>query len=324
MTPAQQPPRIAHLLEEQRRTKSPTAIALRHKRRGLWHALTWQELAAEVAGAGQTWQDAGLQPGDPVVVLGGDGVRTLLTLLALDQAGARVTLLDPADDDVRQRLRAARARFAFVAGDDALGILDDTGPTTLERIVREDPRSAAHPRGRASDPGALDDNAVMLLLDGLATPAGGLVLERWLTDGFTLAIGESSDGGRASDTAHAELGEVTPSLLFASSAFYERLWARTSARLGAPTGLRQRLLAAARTPGIVAVLARLLVVRPLASRLGLDRVSRAFVIGGPLPPAASAFFALLGLPLASASLRAAVSSASSVELFATSARQGVG
>jgi len=258
--------------------------------------------------------------------------RAVWGLLAARAAGATPLLvpLGAQPEDLATLLATVDARAAFVSDEEQLDLLDEA--LTLARrtttIVYDEPRGIAgrqDPRLAALDgllagparparesglweaarwsEGAWEIAAVtpvgegpdasdeVVLAEPLAEPASlSVVLEPWLRARSTLCLAENPD------SADADLAEVAPRRLAGSSAFFTGLWQRALARAGSPGGWRRRLIdAALRARGPGRVLARALVLRPLARVLGLARVRSALAVGEPLPAGARSFFAALGI-----------------------------
>lgn len=106
----------------QRARQSPNQEALRGKRRGLWHGLSWGELAHEVELAARGWASLGVIAGDTIVTVGPLSAAFIVTLFAAEALGAAVA---PADGDTSAEQLAA-ARFAFA-----------DGAHELERVLRK-------------------------------------------------------------------------------------------------------------------------------------------------------------------------------------------
>ncbi|MFP5392958.1 MAG: AMP-binding protein [Gammaproteobacteria bacterium] len=73
----------------------PHAVALRHKRLGIWHALTWQQLARSVNRQAAALARHGVDAGATVVLLSLPRPEALLLALAAQTLGAVAAPLDP-------------------------------------------------------------------------------------------------------------------------------------------------------------------------------------------------------------------------------------
>jgi long-subunit acyl-CoA synthetase (AMP-forming) len=73
----------------------PAATALRHKRLGIWHALSWQQVAHDVACLAQALADQGVAAGSSVLLLSHPRAEALLVALAAQSLGATAVPLDP-------------------------------------------------------------------------------------------------------------------------------------------------------------------------------------------------------------------------------------
>ena len=67
----------------------PGAPALREKVYGIWQTLSWRELAALVRALACGLAEAGLQRGQPLVVVGENRPRLSAVMLAAQALGAR-------------------------------------------------------------------------------------------------------------------------------------------------------------------------------------------------------------------------------------------
>jgi len=96
----------------------PDAPALRHKRLGIWHVLTWRQLAARVAGLAQGLARRGVGRGTELVLLAHPREESLLLCLAAQTLGATAVPVDPLQP--RERLQALLASLGprFVFADD--------------------------------------------------------------------------------------------------------------------------------------------------------------------------------------------------------------
>ena len=74
------------LLEQARRR--PGALAIRYKKLGIWHRLTWAEYAAEVRRVGASLLAFGLARHENVAVLGENCPEWLICHLGIMAAGA--------------------------------------------------------------------------------------------------------------------------------------------------------------------------------------------------------------------------------------------
>lgn len=95
----------------------PDATALRHKRLGIWHGLTWRQLQARVAALAQGLARRGVGRGAALVLLSHPRVESVLLSLAAQSLGATAVPVDPLQP--RDRLQALLAslapRFVFAA-----------------------------------------------------------------------------------------------------------------------------------------------------------------------------------------------------------------
>ena len=96
----------------QKAAQVPHEVAIRLKRRGVWHTTTWERLAMLTQAALAGWAHAGLQPGQTLVVVGALGVEVIASLYAAQALGAQIEV---AQSDVQADL-IRRARYVL-AGD---------------------------------------------------------------------------------------------------------------------------------------------------------------------------------------------------------------
>lgn len=88
-----------------------SAIALRYKRLGIWHARSWSELAQDVSRLAGALHQHGFIRGDDLLIISQARSEALLLALAAQWLGGSVTLLDP---DIDNRKLLARLRPTFV------------------------------------------------------------------------------------------------------------------------------------------------------------------------------------------------------------------
>jgi long-chain acyl-CoA synthetase len=136
----------AALLENAR--ARPDAVALRHKRRGIWHELTWARLCDEVTALAGGLAARGVGAGSAVALLGENRPDWIVADLALQALGARVVVPPPGlpAGPMRSLLDAHGVRLALCgdqehvdavldAGDDAPAVVafDMTGMRHYDR-----------------------------------------------------------------------------------------------------------------------------------------------------------------------------------------------
>lgn len=120
------------------------------------------------------------------------------------------------------------------------------------------------------------------------------LLSPWLLAGFTLNFPENL---ATRDTDRRELG---PTLVAGTATTYQRLYALTQSRWPLPGSWQHRVVAwalrAAKTRlPLIAAFARWLVILPLQDVLGLRRTRVPLLVGEPLSPEATQFFADIGI-----------------------------
>ena len=99
----------------------PGTVILRRKDRGIWHAITWAELAARIQAIG-TAIAACLRPGEIAGILGETSPDWIAIDLAIQGAGAISLGLTPTDgaDATADTLAAAGCRLLFVENEEQL------------------------------------------------------------------------------------------------------------------------------------------------------------------------------------------------------------
>ena len=113
-------------------------LAVRYKRHGIWHRVTWREYGAEVRRVAAALLAFGLRPHENVAVLGDNRPEWLYGHLGIQTAGGATCGIYPtsAPEQVRYLLTHSEARLVFVENeeqlDKVLGVLDDT---RVQRVV---------------------------------------------------------------------------------------------------------------------------------------------------------------------------------------------
>ena len=96
-----------------------SAIALRYKRLGIWHACSWSELAQDVGRLAAALHQLGFSRGADLLIISQARSEALLLALAAQWLGGSVTLLDPELDN-RQLLARLRPTFVLAEALDAV------------------------------------------------------------------------------------------------------------------------------------------------------------------------------------------------------------
>lgn len=119
----------------------PAKPAFRHRRRGIWHTLTWAGFAGMVRDFALGLAAHGFGPGARLAVLGENEPRGHAALLAAQALGGIALPLDPeADGTALQRwLRAANAGFLLVDRPDQAERVDALGPPALVICKQDHP-----------------------------------------------------------------------------------------------------------------------------------------------------------------------------------------
>jgi long-chain acyl-CoA synthetase len=113
-------------------------LAIRHKKHGIWHRVTWRVYGAEVDAVAAGLLAFGLRPQENVAVIGDNRPEWLYCHLGIQTAGGVTVGVYPtsAPEQVRYLLDHSEARLIFVENeeqlDKVLTIVDDT---RIERVV---------------------------------------------------------------------------------------------------------------------------------------------------------------------------------------------
>jgi long-chain acyl-CoA synthetase len=113
-------------------------LAIRHKKHGIWHRVTWCEYGAEVDKVAAGLLVFGLRPQENVAVLGDNRPEWLYCHLGIQTAGGVTVGVYPtsAPEQVRYLLNHSEARLIFVENEEQLDkVLTIVSDTRIERIV---------------------------------------------------------------------------------------------------------------------------------------------------------------------------------------------
>jgi long-chain acyl-CoA synthetase len=339
---------------------TPSAVALRSKRHGLWKAVTYGELRARVAAFAGGLRALGVAPGDPVALVAENSPEWIVADLGIQWLGATSVALAPqTPHDAIVRVLARSGAAVVVCGDqehvdtvleagDALPAVtslvvlnrtglaryDDARLKALDELAGSaadpaagdivffsagsggDPRPVAHASG---DVATVAENVVAWLglqssdrglsVLSLALPAARIVdLYAPLAAGAQITLPESPA------TVLDDIAEVQPTVLCASPRALELLRKASERRAHEASRTRRRAYDWAlrrlagrldRSDGARTVegarrgrgLPHLLVGRFVASKLGVLRLRRIVVTGGPVAARDARFFWSLGVPV---------------------------
>ena len=170
-------------------------IALRQKRHGIWHEVTWRTLDGEADRLAAGLLSAGFPPGTPIALVADPSREWIVALLGLWRAGLRPVAVPPdlPGEAIGDILRATRAAGAICDSREALARILATDPDAhLLRLIVVVDAAAARERRLAH----------VLPLDSLAMPTGQTSPA---PPDPTLLIG----------TGRASIGETTPAALLA-------------------------------------------------------------------------------------------------------------
>lgn len=132
----------ALLLERAR--QDPDGVAVRYKRFGIYHELTWTAYLRRIESACAGFLDLGLQRGDRVAIMGDARIEWLIADLGVVSAGGLAFGIYPtcSPEQVGYQMRKADARFFIAEDQEHLDkILDAPGSDEVEHIVVVDPRT---------------------------------------------------------------------------------------------------------------------------------------------------------------------------------------
>ncbi|GAA1568537.1 AMP-dependent synthetase/ligase [Dactylosporangium maewongense] len=133
--------------------RTPAAVAIREKHRGIWREITWRDYWKTAETVARALRSLGVQPGDRVAIQSENRSEWLFVDVATVAVRAATVGLYPTNppDEVRHMLADSGARILFAEDqeqvDKALAVLDDC--PGLEWIVYLEPRGI---RGRYKHP----------------------------------------------------------------------------------------------------------------------------------------------------------------------------
>jgi long-chain acyl-CoA synthetase len=131
-------------------TARPGAVALQHKRHGIWHSITWSGYASHVRELAHGLAGLGVGRGDVVGIISDNRPEWLIGELAAQCLGAAVVGVDPArgGDDTRDIVALAGARVVIAEDQEQVDkLLPRDGRAELAHIIYCDPRGLAPYRG---------------------------------------------------------------------------------------------------------------------------------------------------------------------------------
>jgi long-chain acyl-CoA synthetase len=139
-------------LVEHHAQRTPNAVAVIHKRHGIWHPMTWTELHGRVRAAAGALRDLGVQPGEPIVIVSDARPAWLIVDLAIQAVGGVSIAAHPTQSpvDLRAMLTGAPVRFAFCGDEEQLALAGEA-LEGLERRIILDPRFQLRSHGEDSE-----------------------------------------------------------------------------------------------------------------------------------------------------------------------------
>src|SRR5262245_40707584 len=122
--------------------------AIREKTRGIWHTLTWRELADEAAALAAALSARGLQRGAHVALVGDNRPRLYVAMCATHWLGAIAAPMyqDATAEEMRAPLQTAAATHVFAENQEQVDKLLQLLPhcPTIRCIVFDDDRGMRH------------------------------------------------------------------------------------------------------------------------------------------------------------------------------------
>ena len=340
-------------------------VILRKKQRGIWMAVSWQELATRVREVGMALAASGLTSGDVVGVLSNTRPEAVCADLGTLSIGCVSACLVPQDapDQIARMLLASSCQLLFVDNEEQLdkALLARDACPELQRIVvfdmqglrgLDDPmceslagflaRGVAHDRANpaawdtvlnavAPDQAAalllpigvdgavevLSHRDIMTVVDDTATrlglrhgdervaflPMSGM-MERVLGLYAALSTRTVSNYLESPDTLVENLREIQPSVLGASPAVWGRFRTRIVTEVAGAGWLQRTLFnwaigaaEASRGAGVMAWVARKLVLGSVRREMGLARLRLACIGATALPLEIERWYLALGIAM---------------------------
>lgn len=96
----------------------PRAVALRHKRLGIWQEWTWRELLTQTRHYATSLARRGLNAGDSLLILSQPRVEALVLALAVQSLDGQIIAIDPdlPEEELNALLRSIDPGFVFAEG----------------------------------------------------------------------------------------------------------------------------------------------------------------------------------------------------------------
>jgi long-chain acyl-CoA synthetase len=115
----------------------PDAVALVHKRHGIWQPMTYRALHERVLSATGALRAFGLRRGEPVALIGDPRPAWIVADLAVQAAGGLSIALHPtqSEDDLRGIFASSPVRLAFCGDDEQLALVDAALPNLERRVI---------------------------------------------------------------------------------------------------------------------------------------------------------------------------------------------
>jgi long-chain acyl-CoA synthetase len=189
----------------------PKAIAIRHKRRGIWNEITWSELQDTVTQTALGLRRLGVTAGSTVALFAENGPDWVVADLAIQRLGARVLPVLPQTSaaDITAWFVANDVTVAFCGDEEHVDKLIDAAPQGLASLVVFDMTGLArHPDGRLTP--FADVTGAGVASEGIVDPESASSL-RAETNDQVIAIDVSRADGSLASVMDVHAGEVEQS-----------------------------------------------------------------------------------------------------------------
>jgi len=267
---------------------SPRALALRFKRHGVWHGVSWAQFERLVDDSASLWRGLGLGEGARIRIVGAWSEASLATAYAGALIGAEVAvgleadgvasdavLVDSSVDlDALRALGGAVPRLIVVRNEAGVQAGDLPGLHLFEGLLAA---AAASSNGGPPRAGGSHGTAIVAVGPASGSHAAiGELLAAWPAQGLVLGLPEPFGD------AYRDLRELSPTVLFDTAQGHAALADHLRSRRPAEASTSGRVLAASlhgRPEGWVAAWLR----RRVRRQLGLGRLVSAYTDRAPGP-----------------------------------------
>ena len=123
----------------QRAASDPRGVAVRAKRRGIWHELTWSALDREVAIVAEGLRSVGVSPGQTVAIMAENRLEWLTAYLAIQRLGASLLAISSREtpETVGARLAARDVRVIVCGDQEHVDAVIDSGYAPAAAVVMD-------------------------------------------------------------------------------------------------------------------------------------------------------------------------------------------